>query len=346
MKNVFYIVIVGVFFLTCSKDKNKNSDANIDGISIISSNINDLVIVDEIDQMNGIVYLIPNIPTPENLGELKLKVDIEISSKATISPDTTSTITFVNADDAKVFKVTSESGESKIWQVRFVGNQLPNSHFEHWYVSEDINNKSYNEPGKSDSTIWATANYATSAYSLYGTTKFPEGESTQVKLETFETGTLPINSGIIYTGVFNKDSAISNPTNPILAKTFGTRFGLRPIAMKMWYRYSPGKILIKATANDTDTEGFTVTEISGEDEFIIYVILEKRIDDKVVKIARAEFSSGDIVLRMKEIEVSFEYVNSETPTHITFVALSSKDGDKFIGAIGSTLIIDNLSFAY
>ncbi len=348
MKLGLYFFAAALFFISCSDDEGKNSDAKIESISVINSNIDGLVVDDEIDQLNGIVYLIPNIPTPADIDTIILEVDINISSNATITPDSINFLVFASVDDVKVYTIISESGDVKEWQVRFVGNQLPNSNFEFWHDMTGIDERPYYEPGQYRATIWATANYGTSRYGIYGTTRFPEGETTQAKLKTIETDTLPIVSGTIFTGIFDKDEVLNNPTNPLLPKSYGTRFVLRPIAMKLWYRYSPGETLIRAIPNDINdgANGFTVTEINGEDKFIIYAVLEKREGDEVVEIGRAEFVSGNKVIRVIEIEMPFVYTSENVPTHISFVASSSKDGDNYIGAIGSTLIIDDLTLIY
>jgi hypothetical protein len=49
---------------------------------------------------------------------------------------------------------------------------------------------------------------------------------------------------------------------------------------------------------------------------------------------------------MKRISIPFVYQSSQKPTHITVVFASSKDGDLFTGAVGSTLKIDNVGLIY
>ena len=44
--------------------------------------------------------------------------------------------------------------------------------------------------------------------------------------------------------------------------------------------------------------------------------------------------------------VTGDSVNFVLPSHITFVASSSYDGDNFAGAVGSTLLVDNLELLY
>ncbi len=44
--------------------------------------------------------------------------------------------------------------------------------------------------------------------------------------------------------------------------------------------------------------------------------------------------------------VSDELAAFALPTHVTFVATSSFDGANFAGAVGSTLIADDVEFVY
>ena len=54
-------------------------------------------------------------------------------------------------------------------------------------------------------------------------------------------------------------------------------------------------------------------------------------------------TTGDI---MTEALLTFNYTSSENPTHITIVFSSSTDGHFWRGAVGSTLVIDDLELIY
>ncbi len=100
MKSGLYFFVVVLFFISCSEDESKNSDAKIENVNLISSNINGLEFADVvIDDEKNMVYLIPNIPIPEFSEYPKLEVDIQISNNATIAADTINVLKFVNADD-------------------------------------------------------------------------------------------------------------------------------------------------------------------------------------------------------------------------------------------------------
>ena len=101
----------------------------------------------------------------------------------------------------------------------------------------------------------------------------------------------------------------------------------------------------------------------------IYALLEIRLGGKTERLATAWFRSSDDQPELTTMEMSFTYgeldgsfpdymkptdhgyVSRDSatfvlPTHITFVASSSFDGANFAGAIGSTLIIDDVEMVY
>jgi len=118
--------------------------------------------------------------------------------------------------------------------------------------------------------------------------------------------------------------------------------------MKVKFKYLAGENYVQATLNKPDNifGGFTVTDISGEDQCAIYAILEVRTENETTEIGRAEIYSGTTTDVLTEVSLPFEYSSSKTPTHITVVFSSSKDGDLWKGAVGSTLIVDDLELVY
>jgi hypothetical protein len=80
--------------------------------------------------------------------------------------------------------------------------------------------------------------------------------------------------------------------------------------------------------------------------FTGYAILEKRDGSGVVEIGRAEMTSGDLQEELTEISLPFVYSSDQKPTHISVVFSSSKDGDLFTGAVGSTLLVDDVELVY
>ena len=348
MKYLLTLFSIAILFFSCSKEESeKKTGAEIIDIKLLNSNLNNLLIEQVVIDVNNVIYLLPNMPIPNDVSILSLTVDIEISEGASIAPKI-NVLEFESSNDEYSFIVTAENGKSSTWLVRFVGNQLQNSQFEFWYETNGMDGQAYTELGKDANTIWGTANYGTSTYGVYGTTKETDSVSTHVKLNTGFTDGVPLTAATIFTGNFNSQMAILNPTDPRKATDMGTPFSLRPVSFQLNYKYSPGAEMIAATPNNPSTifGGFTIEQLNSIDQCHIYVILERRIQDVIIEVGSAEFYTSESNETLKQIVVPFDYFNDNSPTHISFVATSSKAGDLFTGAIGSTLIIDDLSFNY
>jgi len=67
-----------------------------------------------------------------------------------------------------------------------------------------------------------------------------------------------------------------------------------------------------------------------------------QLDCTTGKLLHIEKRRADFI----EQTVDFVYANNEEPTHLTVVFTSSKDGDYWTGAVGSTLIVNDLELIY
>jgi hypothetical protein len=63
------------------------------------------------------------------------------------------------------------------------------------------------------------------------------------------------------------------------------------------------------------------------------------------EIGRGVLESGNSDV-LSETSIPINYTSDQNPTHITVMFTSSKDGSLFTGAVGSTLIVDNLELIY
>jgi hypothetical protein len=182
-------------------------------------------------------------------------------------------------------------------------------------------------------------------------------------LETLDNGFIggivgtPITAATIYTGKFNSDNI--DLDNPRAAVDLGTPFAGRPAAFTFNYQYVPG-------LENKDREG---NLLDYDDQLDIYLFLEVRQGNSVKRLATGWFRSGEQVedVTAKQVDLVYGTLDDESypeellpedgyvsddsldfilPTHISFLATSSFEGDKFAGAIGSTLIIDDLELIY
>jgi hypothetical protein len=261
--------------------------------------------------------------------------------------------------------ITAENGAVSEWTISaFVASatpQLANNNLNFWYKTAT----DYFEPGESaDNTIWGTGNKGTQLLNKLATVPEDLGDGNlAAKMITLSNGVLgatfgtPISAGSIFTGIFDPDKI--DPSNPQAAIEFGTPFAGRPSKLKITYSYEPG-------ADNKDVNG---DALPYGDACDIYALLEVRLNGTIERLATAWLRNDVNEPNMITVEVPFTYgeldstfpsymrppnnsyvdaqqVDFITPTHITFVASSSYDGANFAGAVGSTLIIDDVEMIY
>lgn len=197
----------------------------------------------------------------------------------------------------------------------------------------------------------------------YPTTTHEEGcIGSCVKLTTSDTGVLgkaskmPIAAGSFFLGEFDSKNAMTKPLE-------ATKFGLqiipsRPIALKGYYKYTPGE---KFTDKDKN-------EIEGRrDACSIYAVLFEADPENFEPLNGANITSSDRIVLIAELQnpgepaewtefnIPFEPRNGKKFDYnklanneyaITVVASSSKDGAFFEGAVGSTLFVDEIKIEW
>lgn len=216
---------------------------------------------------------------------------------------------------------------------------------------------------------WASGN-AGFAFTGRGTTPadFPTSVSENgvrgccVKLTTRDTGTfgklagMPIAAGNIFIGEFKSENAMKKPLE-------ATRFGLQLVANKPakitgWYKYTPGEVFTDKKKNEVPDR---------RDACSVYSVLFEVDPDNFESLDGSNVLSSERVVMVAQLENPGEpddwqyfempYVlrdgKSIDPERlanngyaITVVASSSKEGDFFEGAIGSTLYIDEFTIVW
>lgn len=213
--------------------------------------------------------------------------------------------------------------------------------------------------------IWATGN---AGFAFTGKGKkaedFPSAASTSgvggncIRLTTRDTGSfgklagMPIAAGNIFIGEFQSANAMKKPLE-------ATRFGLQIVPAKPLYLC--GEYKYKAGEKFTDKN---FREVPGcRDTCAIYSVLYEVDPDSVVTLDGSNVKSSERIVLIAQLEnpgepeewtsfrIPFEYANGKSFSverllnngyAITVVASSSKGGDFFEGAVGSTLFVDNL----
>lgn len=266
--------------------------------------------------------------------------------------------------DSSIINVRAENQSISQWIIKAVvaseQPQLNNSDFNLWYESS----AGYLEPGEDGTnTIWGTGNPGGAILNKIATTSYDMGnDNFAAKLETLDNGFLgqlagtPITTATIYTGKFNRDNI--DLDNPRAAIDFGALFTARPTGFSFKYTYTPGSV-------NKDRRG---NVLDYGDKMDVYVFLEVREGETSKRLATGLFRSGETVENMTTESVDLIYgelhdsfplellpedgfvpdteIDYALPTHIVFLATSSYQGDKFEGAVGSTLLIDDLELRY
>ncbi|MCK5171076.1 MAG: PCMD domain-containing protein [Bacteroidales bacterium] len=348
MKKLLIIFTFISILISCEEDESSNAD--ILEITVNSISNDDLIYESAyIDTENNKVFIFINNDLLDFAFPITRNADIKLSSSAKTSSISNNELNFSNPNEVKMLEVEAEDGTVKNWYIYLVHHQIQNSDFEHWFDNMGMDGGNYQEIGSSLVTsVWATANIGTSMYKVYCTQPLTDGSNTFAEITTGETTQLPITAGTLFTGVFSLAGAIANPTDPEQATIFGTPFIFRPTALKFKFKYQAGENYIQATLIDPSSifGGFTIENIEGEDQCTIYAFLEIRNGDQVTEIARTEMDSGTTDDILTETLMTFNYTSSENPTHITIVFSSSTDGALWKGAVGSSLVIDDLELIY
>jgi len=356
MKKYILLVILTVALVSCVKEDffGLSSFGNIKSI-IVSNQASNAMI------NNSDFTVEVEIPAGVDLSSISIQT-LTLSSFATADKKVGDVL---DLNEPQQINVTAEDGNISTWTITsFVASatpQLDNGDLNLWYKT----GSDYYEPGESaNNTIWGTGNQGTQILNKLAT--IPEdlgGGNLAAKMITLDNGKLagtfgaPISAGSIFTGVFNPDKI--DPSNPEAAIEFGTPFSGRPISLRFKYQFENGEV-------NKDKQG---NELSYPDALDIYALLEIRLGGKTERLATAWFRSSEDQAELVTKEVDFTYgeldstfpdymkptdhgyVSADSaafvlPTHITFVASSSFDGANFAGAIGSTLIADNVEMVY
>lgn len=326
-----------------------------------------------IDDANGTIsFKVNDAATDE---QLKLTPVLTISEKATVTPATGVVQDFSNGKSV-IYTVIAENGTIKKYVVSIAGrNQVTSYDFETWIAGvegQEPEMTFYEPQGWSSSNTGAQLlkgmGFAES-YVVSQTSDAHSGKSA-ARIETLDTqGTeffgfkIPkVTTGSLFLGSFQIDAI-----NTLNSTKFGIDYTKKPISLKGFYKYTPGAAYYASTAA---TPNVATVDATKNDQFAIKVVLYsvKNVtgsgdwsdyltgvanDDatypdnniytssRVVAIGSLE---GGAQTAWKEFDLKLEYKQAFDATkkyRMTIVCSSSKDGDKFSGAPGSVLTVDD-----
>lgn len=296
---------------------------------------------------------------------------VELDGNYQIYPDEGMTL---DLSKAKKIKVISEDQQwTKIYTLKIIRNEIPlHLTFENIKIQHPTKTNSYHdfvELNENNDTImtWASGN---PGFSMTGSKKKPENFPTQqdsngrmgnscLKMITMSTGTFgnmvnkTIAAGNLFIGQFETNEAI---TEPLKATKFGLPFSQIPTGIKGFYKYKKGAIFTevgKEKPSRNDIGDIYAIFYETDKNFETLDGTNQFTDEHIVSIARIGIQSSEMLetnewteFNIPFVDIPGKYVNlqklEEGAYKLAIVFSSSKEGDKFNGAVGSTLWIDDV----
>lgn len=318
--------------------------------------------------------------------QLNLVPTFKVSDGATITQNGVEYIdgTAVDFSKEQKFTVNSQSGKTKNTYV--INHEVLNttfdfgSGFEAWEIKNETTDSAnmflmYDEPANG----WATSNegakWIKAMYSkLYAkTAPYPVTPSTDVKsgtkaarLETLNTtgqagfgGFLPaipkVTSGTVFSGAF-----VVNISNTLKSTKFGYPCMKKPVSFQGSYKYTPGPTYYycadptkanEVKEDNSKTDAPAINAVLYEVDSYAFDFLDGtnlQTSEKVV--ARASLKDASAKSAYTDFNIDFEWGSNKFDPNkkykLAIVCSSSKDGDKFSGAPGSVLFVDDLKVTF
>ncbi|WP_195372892.1 MULTISPECIES: PCMD domain-containing protein [Parabacteroides] len=312
----------------------------------------------------NITFMVAEDIQPEVLAALV--PTIKVSDKATVSPasgvaqDFSSPVTYT---------VTSEDGIVTAKYTVSVSGKVLKFSFDEW-VEKGDNPKKYMTPtpldkldssnGGADFLVnlpMAGGGAFEGGFPVLQTDDAKEGAAA-VKLVTLYTkgaglGMAPvITSGSLFTGSF-----VLNIMDQLSSTKFGIMCDKKPLLFNGYYKYTPGELYLDGSDKNNIVEHpelkdecsikGVLYEVSNESESLTGHNIGD--SDKIVAVAELKDGSAKAEYTPFSLEFKFEEGKTYDATKLYKLALvcsSSKDGDKFKGAAGSTLIVDEFEVVF
>lgn len=270
-----------------------------------------------------------------------------------LTSNTTYEYRMVNADETFETSTYTFKTEEEL--------QLQNAGFEDWYKAGSVWYAASQSIYDAGNYMWDTSNPGSGSFGYNPTsqsTDVKHGDKSAAKLET-QYAFIKLAAASLYYGRFNGLVGISG------AKIdFGQEFASRPTSFKGWYQYKPE--VIDNEKQELGSSG--VLKVGDSDQCSIYIILSKgtyqvnNTDVSTLLTAENVWKNDQFIafgeLPAEQCKGTDGWVNfdiplqykegkfGEQPTHLIIVCSSSKYGDYFTGAVGSTMYVDDFSLDY
>lgn len=354
-KHAIFYIFLGIIFFSCIQDEAPNAEADIlscmlPGVTLLTA---------PIIRNDAVTILVPPGTDLNNLAP-----EFTITQGATISPPSG---TYRNFNTPKTYIVTSADGQwNKKYSVSIIDTELKTLYqFEDTLGGYEYYVFIEKEAGKTVMQ-WASGN---AGYALtgvpknaneYPTLQISNGtEGKCLELVTRSTGSfgsllgMPIAAGNLFIGYFDVLNALKNP---LKATQFGLPFYHVPTYLTGSYKYKSGAVF---TEKGKPVEG-------KKDICDIYAIFYETDDNVTMLDGTNAFTSPNLIsiARISNAKETDEWTMFNIPFtalpsktidkdklkagkyNISLVFTSSIEGDKFNGAIGSSLLIDEVELLY
>ena len=317
--------------------------------------------------------------------QLNLVPNFKISDGATITQGGVEYVPGTPVDFSKEqkFTVNSQSGKTKntyiINQEVLKTDFSFSTDFENWETKNTTTDSAsqyqmYDEPADG----WSTSNegvrwikmmydklYAkTAPYAVTSSTVAKSGKA--ARLETLNTtgqagfgGFIPaipkVTSGTVFSGAF-----VVNISNTLKSTKFGYPCLKKPVSFQGSYQYTPGETYYncadptkanEVTVDNSKTDAPAINAVLYEVNSYAFDFLDGtnlQTSEKVV--AKASLKNPVSGTTYNDFNINFEWgSNTFDPAKkykLAIVCSSSKDGDKFSGAPGSVLLLDDLKVTF
>lgn len=298
-----------------------------------------------INDDNTITFGVSESTTDEQLKSLQATV--EVSAGATYKADGT--------DFSKdvTYTVVAEDGTVATYVVKAPARMASlKFSFDEWETKDNVE---YPMPRDSLASSLEGASILaslTGGLPLYKSTddKVAGAAARLVTMDTSEIASslIPaITSGSLFTGKFDILAAI---TDKLSSTKFGIAYDKKPLRFKGYYKYTPGKTFIDGTdpkniVTVDKTDECAIQAVLYEAETDDFTLTGHDINNSDKRVAVAALSDGTAKAAWTSFDIPFTWLEGKTydpakKYKLAIVCSSSKEGDLFKGAGGSTLLID------
>lgn len=373
MKYTYLLALLVLLFTGCIKDEPQNMECDIleawvegDALSQHFSQATDMRLSDVPSSQEQLTFIVR-----QRAALPPVAVHFRLSPGATVTPADGSLQDFSRGP--VVYTVTSEDGQwHRSYTIDFREATLPSSHHDFEDFELSSNGKYYLWYDRADDGtkegIWASGNEGfmiakpNAPATDYPTVPDADGyDGYCVRLTTRSTGSWgktfkkPIAAGNFFLGSFDSRFAL---TNTLKTTNMGIVYTKEPVRVTGYYKYQPGEVFTDKDFHEVssriDEPTIHAALYLNHDEQGNTVMLhgdDVRTSPYIVR--RAEVASMPPTSEWRRFEMTFE---GTTPIdaellanrgyNLSLVFSSSKTGDTFEGAVGSTLYIDKVEITF